>query len=603
MQPGQMTGSLCYQDVTYILRPGVQRLGTELHAELRCRTMGEGVYAELWLRNESGANSGRIRQIRTLDMVFGPGPVHHHGLWGDSCGERSFLPRDYTVTEAVREEPLAGRSSAETGFPFFDLSGPASALCVAIGWTGQWVKELCPVPEGCRVQAGLAEGDFFLRPGEELRLPSVLVVRGTDGPDARRRMRRTLRAQMPPETTLPVAIQCFDRYVQGLGNTPVDPTWATEDGQRRMVEAAARLQHIDALWLDAAWFRDGFPRGVGNYSFAPGFPRGLRPVADAARGKGMDFLLWFEPERVHRGSELFDCTEWLLRHPVMYSTRVFHLGDEAALNWLTEKLTAMLRENGVTIYRQDCNVADLQTYWQDNDEPGRRGVTEIRYINGLYRLWDALRAACPGLRIDNCASGGRRIDLETVRRSVVLWRSDTGCWPETPGRRSATWNQNQVLALSEYLPYHACAAWDTDAYTVRAAGTQGLACNFDVYHPEFDFDRAAHTLAELKSMQPYWTGDFYPLTAPTPDEGVWAAYQLALPDRGAVMAFRRAECRAEQGVFCLQAVEDRSRYRVTMTDDAYQTIETEYTGAELAAGLRLHIPRARGSVLVRYDRI
>jgi len=31
------------------------------------------------------------------------------------------------------------------------------------------------------------------------------------------------------------------------------------------------------------------------------------------------------------------------------------------------------------------------------------------------------------LLIDNCASGGHRIDFEMLRRSVVLWRSDC-CW-------------------------------------------------------------------------------------------------------------------------------------------------------------------------------
>lgn len=44
--------------------------------------------------------------------------------------------------------------------------------------------------------------------------------------------------------------------------------------------------------------------------------------------------------------------------------------------------------------------------------------------SGLYAFWDALLARHPGLIIDNCASGGRRIDLETVSRSIPLWRTD-----------------------------------------------------------------------------------------------------------------------------------------------------------------------------------
>jgi len=44
----------------------------------------------------------------------------------------------------------------------------------------------------------------------------------------------------------------------------------------------------------------------------------------------------------------------------------------------------------------------------DRDTPDRQGMTEIRYVEGLYEMWDELRAKHPGLLIDNCASGGRR---------------------------------------------------------------------------------------------------------------------------------------------------------------------------------------------------
>jgi alpha-galactosidase len=48
----------------------------------------------------------------------------------------------------------------------------------------------------------------------------------------------------------------------------------------------------------------------------------------------------------------------------------------------------------------------------------------MKHIEGLYNFWDNLLARNPGPLIDNCASGGRRIDLETIGRSVPLWRTD-----------------------------------------------------------------------------------------------------------------------------------------------------------------------------------
>jgi alpha-galactosidase len=76
-------------------------------------------------------------------------------------------------------------------------------------------------------------------------------------------------------------------------------------------------------------------------------------------------------------------------------------------------------------------------------------MNEIRHINGLYALWDALLARFPGLIIDNCASGGRRIDIETLRRSVPLWRSDYQCvWDA-----DAEATQTQHMAIAYWLPH------------------------------------------------------------------------------------------------------------------------------------------------------
>ena len=54
----------------------------------------------------------------------------------------------------------------------------------------------------------------------------------------------------------------------------------------------------------------------------------------------------------------------------------------------------------------------------------RQGIAEIKYINGLYATLDELLDRFPGLVIDNCASGGRRLDYEMCRRSVPLFRTD-----------------------------------------------------------------------------------------------------------------------------------------------------------------------------------
>src|ERR1039458_99839 len=51
----------------------------------------------------------------------------------------------------------------------------------------------------------------------------------------------------------------------------------------------------------------------------------------------------------------------------------------------------------------------------------------------------------PGLHIDNCASGGRRIDIETMSRSFIVWRTDHG-YADTLAE------QAQTQALAPWVP-------------------------------------------------------------------------------------------------------------------------------------------------------
>jgi alpha-galactosidase len=283
-------------------------------------------------------------------------------------------------------------------------------------------------------------------------------------------------------------------------------------------------------------------------------------------------------------------------------TRLFNLADPEARRWLTDTLIDMIRDNGIDIYRQDFNMDPLE-YWRRKDTPDRKGITELKYIEGLYELWDALLAEFPDLWIDNCSSGGRRLDLETSMRSVTLWRSDTGCFPETEKNRVTVWNHNQILGLSQYLPYHDCAVWDIDAYTVRSTSTQGMAANFHIFDPDFDFEQGARVLEEVDDMRGYWDGDFYPLTEATLDESVWSAYQLDCGDHGAVYAFRRAQCEEPENTLPLAALDRDAQYAVTLMDERFNKTHCTMMGAEMACGVKLTIPQARNSLIMKYRKI
>ena len=563
------------------------------------------IYRKTELYNSDGKNSPEITEIYTLDHTFKcENTAYFYSLRGDDDTKNSFLPIEKTIEkgEEFVLAPIGGRPSNTTAFPYFDLTLDGKPILFAVGWAGQWKAIIKRTTDGVNVKIGMENADFYMLAGAKLNLPSCCVMTGECGEDApalRRRFRKMLATDMNPLPDgvehLPISVAPYDRYFYGKC-----PDWPTVDGQLRTLKATQKCKYFDTFWIDAAWFRLGFPDGVGNYTFAEGFPDGLRPVADAVHEAGMRFMVWFEPERIHSGSEIFENhKDFLLSVTGEKDTFLYNLGDETAFSWLKNTLINFIRDNGIDNYRQDFNMEPLP-YWLQNDQEGRRGITEIRYVNGLYKLWDSLLDEFPNLLIDNCASGGRRLDFELTRRSVPLWRSDINCAPVKPDWHCDVWNQNQTLTLSEYLPYHACGAWELNTFELRSAATSGIACDFDLLNENYDFERACKMLCELKNLSKYWKGDFYPLTKPTTDENVFAAFQLAEEDAGFALIFRRADCEEADFVLKLEAIDENADYKLLITDNDYNTTEKTVSGSVLKSGITVILADARTSAVCEY---
>ncbi len=541
-----------------------------------------------------------LSDVQALDVQLRTGyfrkQVIVHQLNGDVCGERSFLPFDTEVEpgKSLTMAPEGGRSS-NGAFPFFNVQYGNQGLITAIGWSGQWRASLERANTGpTALRAGMEKLSLVLHPGERIRTPRILILpwKG-DRLVAHNRLRRLMLFEYAPRLNgrplpLPIALQCFDRYVSKL------PDWGTEATQVRAARAAYNIG-CDTHWLDAAWFEGGFPNGVGNWVCPPQrFPRGLKPIGDACHQLGLKFIVWFEPERVARGTQI------AREHPeFVYGGEkggLFKLGDPAARRWLADLLSRRISEFGIDTYRNDFNIDPL-SFWRQADPPDRQGINEIRYVEGHYALWDELLAGHPGLSIDNCASGGRRIDLETCHRSVPLWHSDTGC---SPGH--ADWNQTQISGLSLYVPLLGACAWTPDIYEVRSAATAGLICQFPVFDEGFSVEATRRALDEVKENQKFWYGDFYPLTECTLGPGAFIAWQLHRSDlnSGLVLAFRHKECPYPVLQAGLHGLNPQTTYLVDLFEEGAPSQQRTLTGRQLMGVFELRVAKRGTSLLVRY---
>lgn len=562
------------------------------------------LYRRMELENTGNADSAQITCPRIVDAEIPcASSAVLHTLRGDNCSRDSFMPveKTFAVGDTHVMAPTGGRPSNTSAFPFFDLTVDGRAYYFAVGWSGQWMCEIVRTEAAVTIRIGMQTADFYLKPGERVSLPSVFMTEDDSAAAVRRRAKqlffRYFNALDGTVGTLPLSIQPFDRYYYGRC-----PEWPTEHGQLVSLDHAVQCEYLDTFWFDAGWFNLGFDKGVGNYSFAPGFPNGLKPIADAVHKAGMRYMIWFEPERVHAGTDVYEQhRDFLLSANGNEEWFLYDLGREDAYVWLRDKLIGFVRENGIDDFRQDFNIDPLP-YWCEHDEPGRQGITEIRYITNLYRLWDEMKAAIPGLFIDNCSSGGRRIDFETMRRAAPMWRSDIACGPITETKHNDVYDQNQTLCLGEYLPYHACAAWELVANDIRSAATAGLACTFDILKDDYDFTRAKLLLSEVKRFSAYWDGDFYPLTAPTLEENCFAAYELNKGGEGVALIYRRAACEDDTFRFVPQGIDRDAAYLILTTDEDMKVTAVTVSGKKFAEGISVRLPKAHTSAAVEFRR-
>jgi len=564
----------------------------------------------LEFENTGDEDSGLIEDIRALDLeITIPRGEHTHLRTnkGSACAIDDFLPMDQAIEwgkGAVELASVGGRSSNGT-LPYWNLDWTTGGAIVAVGWSGQWNAKIGrPEQNLLRMSAGQETVRLRLRPGEKIRGPRMLVMLYQGEKERSYNLwRRLMLDHYCPRD------EDGELIVPPVAHPTSRVLWAglrgNEENQLEMLHAAADVG-CEVFWLDAYWFPEGFPNGVGSWRHRTAdFPNGLKPLSDAAHERGMEFCLWFEPERVFHTSDLGK------EHPEFClgagEQRLYDLGNPEALAYMIELLNRKIDEYGVDIYREDFNFDPL-AFWQEKDEPEREGMAEIRFTEGLYEMWDAIVKAHPGMPIDNCASGGRRIDLETVSRSYSLWRSDF----QDVGilrRKNYPWvaaiaGQVQNVGLGMYVPFSAAAVYAFDPYSFRSSMSTGAPLYMDLRDPALDRELAKYAVAECQELREYWMGDLYPLTPITVDAADWCAFQLDRPERGDGIAlyFRRHESPYLGLAANLKALDAEATYEYSIATDYGTAKARRATGDQLAA-VPIIVEDRPGSALVRYRQI
>jgi alpha-galactosidase len=319
----------------------------------------------------------------------------------------------------------------------------------------------------------------------------------------------------------------------------------------------------------------------------------------AAQPAAEESILWFEPERVYPGTWLAENhPEWIIGGR---GGGLLKIGEPECRAWITDRIDQLLTTEGIDFYRQDFNIDPL-FYWRGNDADDRQGMTEIRHVEGYFAYWDELVRRHPNLWIDSCASGGRRNDLETLRRAVPILRSDWAADPSNPAADPSD-QQNHVYGITFWMPFHGSGFTVPDKYLARSLMGPIVGIGVDTRREDLDYDLVRKLYRDVRQVQPCYLGDYYPLTPYSRNLDVWMAWQFDRPDtgEGVVQAFRRKACDRAESTFQLRELDANTRYEVTDLDDPGAT--REMTGSQLMQqGLAIIIRDQPGTALLTYHR-
>ncbi|HEY2175774.1 MAG TPA: alpha-galactosidase [Mycobacteriales bacterium] len=546
--------------------------------------------------------------VQALDVVF-PLPrraaetLDFTGGWGrERVPQRRPIADGLWVREGRRGKTghdaatvlVAGTS--DFGFGDGDVWG------VHVGWSGNHVHRVERLPSGLTTIGGgelLLPGEVVLGPDESYTTPWVYLVAADDGLDGLAAAFHGFLRSLPahPRNPRPVNLNVWEAvyFDHDLDRLLTLADLAAEVGVGRYV-------------LDDGWFR--YRRhdhaGLGDWWVDEAvWPKGLSPLIERVRERGMEFGLWFEPEMVNPDSDLYRAhPDWILSTggrvpPLQRNQLVLDLSRSEVRDYLLERLDALLGEYDISYVKWDHN-RDLI----DAGSQTRAGGAVVHaHTLGFYALLDELRRRHPKVEWESCAGGGGRVDLGILERTERIWTSDM----TDALARQAIQRWTGQLVPSEYMGAHISAPVSHQTGRAIPLAFRAATALFGQFGIEWDLTAAtADERAELARWVALYrehqalvhTGRV--VRVETSDDSALSHGVVAADRSSALMAWVQVDL-ADRGAartMTVPGLDPGARYRVTQVGPrgpgaaAWPVDGAEFSGAVLAT-VGLPVPAAR----------
>lgn len=551
------------------------------------------------LRNDGKTDSSVISGLKALKTKLGTKNADLYCSRGsdDSAGDFTLMKERFPRLP-LKLTCSDGRPTHEY-LPFFNISSKDGGAVAAIGWTGLWTASFKCGGKSADVSIGQKQLKGYLEPGEEIRSPlvSLTFYEGSNPLKGFKAFRDHVKQNCMPKNA-PTVQNNMDVLFVSSTRTAAEIINDLDHFDKSLAP------YIDNLWMDAGWYsgcETDWADGVGNWMTSPErFPNGIKEISDKAKTLDSGLLLWYEPERLTNKSYLYSVAKdkegWIvdLEPKADFNERVmWNLGNKDACDFLTDFISDTLSENGVSVYRQDFNFSPAP-HWKYADKhfyDGRKGFAENHYIQGLYFYLDQLLERHPGLLIDNCSSGGKRLDLEMVKRGVPMWRSDYNCDQTRKDLLEAT--QAHTYSLSFWLPISGTFINFDSEYGLRSSIINILQVPLSITK------EALTDYAEERAMM---MKDFYPIDFGATDPKKVTAMQYGDETEGCALIYKHSEAGSGRYQLRFNGLNEDISYIVTDRD--HPEMQAEISGEKLMSGeYSIEFPDGKKAFVIRYEAI
>lgn len=295
-------------------------------------------------------------------------------------------------------------------FPFVALEDSKSGQFVAVQiyCASSWqIELLCKESEEITVVGGLADRDLGhwmkkLAPQECFETPMAVVAEGKSLYEV---CDKLVKAQSPVISPVDNAMGImFNEYCTTWGN----PSF---ENVKRICDRIAG-KGIQYLVIDSGWYgdREYWWDSIGDWDVnQKKFPGGMKPIADYIRKAGMIPGMWFEMESLASGSKYYNSDHLVMKdgQPLTVGGRRFwDMEDPWVIDYLTEKVIGTLKEGGYGYLKVDYN----DTFGMGCDGAESLGEGLRRKVIASQRFFEKIREEIPGIVIENCSSGGHRLE-------------------------------------------------------------------------------------------------------------------------------------------------------------------------------------------------